>query len=104
MFKLIPSPTAGGLKILLDVISKAIDDHKLLLNTDKTKVVIFRHLLNIGPALVFPMNGQTIEIVNSYKYLGCILSSDSNDSLDIDRCKNVFIIGSSVLRKENFIP
>ena len=24
------------------------------------------------------------------KYLGCILSSDSNDSLDIDRFKNVF--------------
>ena len=38
------------------------------------------------------MNGRPIEIVNSYKYLGCIniLSSDSNDSLDIDRCKNVF--------------
>ena len=85
------APTAGGLKILLDVISKTIDDHKLLFNTDKIKVVIFRpRCRSICPALVFLMNGQPIEIANSFKYLGCILSSDSNDSLDIDRCKNVF--------------
>ena len=80
------APIAGGLKILLDVISIAADDHKLLLNNDKTKIVIFRpRCRNICPALVFLMNGRPIEIVNSYKYLGCILSSDSNDSLDIDQ-------------------
>ena len=48
------------------------------------------------------MNGLPIEIVKSYIFLGCILSFDSNDSLDFDWWK-IFLICNLVIRIDNFI-
>ena len=37
------SPSAGGLRILLNVINGCINDHKLLINVNKTKVMVYRN-------------------------------------------------------------
>ena len=35
-------------------------------------------------------NGTRLNVLNSVKYLGCVLTSDLNDSFDIDRCNVSF--------------
>ena len=48
-----------------------------------------KHLHNFSFSNEWTAN-RDCKFVNSYKYLDCILSSDSNDSSYIVRCKNVF--------------
>ena len=78
------SPSAGGLRILLNVINDCINDHKLLINVIKTKVMVFRNKRKyVFNDLSFYLNGTILENVSSFKYLGCILNFDLDDSLDI---------------------
>ena len=78
------SPSAGGLRILLNVINDCINDHKLLINVNKTKVMIFRNKRKyFCNDLSFYLNGTILENVSSFKYLGCILNFDLDGSLDI---------------------
>ena len=38
------SPSAGGLRILLNVINDCINYHKLLINVNKKKVIVYRNI------------------------------------------------------------
>ena len=78
------SPSASGLRILLNVINDCINDHKLLINVNKTKVMVFRNKRKyVFNDLSFYLNGTILENVSSFKYLVCILNFDLDDSLDI---------------------
>ena len=78
------SPSAGGLRILLNVINDCINDHKLLINVNKTKVMVFRNKRKyVFNDFSFYLNETILENVCSFKYLGCILNFDLDDSLDI---------------------
>ena len=78
------SPSAGGLRILLNVINDCINDHKLLINVIKTKVMVFKNKRKyVFNDLSFYLNGTILENVSSFKYLGYILNFDLDDSLDI---------------------
>ena len=78
------SPSAGGLRILLNVINDSINDHKLLINVNKTKVMVFRNKRKyVFNDFSFYLNETILENVCSFKYLGCILNFDLDDSLDI---------------------
>ena len=64
------SPSAGGLRILLNVINDCINDHKLLINVIKTKVMVFRNKRKyVFKDLSFYLNGTILENVSSFKYL-----------------------------------
>ena len=81
---MIMSPPAGGPRILLNVINDCINDHKLLINVNKTKFMVFRNKRKyVFNDLSFYLNGTILENVSSFKYLGCILNFDLDDSLDI---------------------
>ena len=71
-------PTAGGLQQLLDRIVILVEQNDLLINADKTKIMVFRP------------GGKHIEVVYTYKYLGCVLSSDLCNVKDMERCRAAF--------------
>ena len=81
------APTASGLQPLLENASSLITDSDLVLKPRKTKTMVFRpKYLRINDHLTFSFFNDPIEVVDSFKYLGCTLSSKFNDFLDIDRC------------------
>ncbi|MCG8044774.1 MAG: reverse transcriptase domain-containing protein, partial [Candidatus Thiodiazotropha endolucinida] len=69
------SMSSEGLQKGLDVLSEYCNRWKLTVNTDKTKVMIFRKGGNLARNLVFSFQDSTIEIVNKFVYLGITFST-----------------------------
>ena len=69
------SPTSSGLQRLLNVTSRLLDEG-LVLNVQKTNIVVFNQKSRQPVNLRFYYDGHIISIVDSFKYLGCILSGD----------------------------
>ena len=84
------SPNSSGLQRLLNVTSRLLDEEGLVLNVQKTNIVVFNQKSRQPANLRFYYDGHIINIVDSFKYLGCILSRDLTDVLDIDRCNKAF--------------
>ena len=69
--------TAEGLQKALDSFAKYCKKWHLTINTDKTKVLIFtRKKRQINT--IFKLNGQALETVDHYNYLGIIFAKNSN--------------------------
>ena len=85
------SPSVKSLQLLIDKMHELLDGHNLKINVGKTAVIIFgkNRALTSGNVSLF-FNGTRLNVLNSVKYLGCVLTSDLNDSLDIDRCNVSF--------------
>ena len=74
----------------------------IVLNVQKTNIVVFNQKSRQPANLRFYYDGHIISIVDSFKYLGCILSGDLTDVLDIDRCNKAFNKSAGfLLRKFN---
>ena len=83
-------PTADGLQSILNDVGNRIADLGLVINVRKTVCMVFRPKPLLSDHLNFTLNDKRMAIVNSVKYLGCILTSDFNDMCDIDRCFKSF--------------
>ena len=70
------STTIEGLQIGLNNLSKYCAKWGLTVNIPKTKIVIFKKSGIISSEEKWSFQGQFIEIVSSFKYLGCVLSSN----------------------------
>jgi hypothetical protein len=69
------SETMEGLQNLLNSLELYCKKWKLYVNIDKTKIVVFRKGGTLSCNLRFTFAGQEIEIVNTFNYLGIVLSS-----------------------------
>ena len=69
------SSTPVGLQNQLDNLAAASDRLGLKANLDKTKVMIYRKGGHVSKAERWFYKGEVLEIVNSYKYLGFILTT-----------------------------
>lgn len=69
------SETAEGLQNHLNTLQRYCDRWKLKVNVDKTKVMVFRKGGQLRQTDVFTFNGINIEVVESYNYLGFVMSS-----------------------------
>ena len=64
------SPTSSGLRELLQIFARKINEHELVINFKKAKVMMFGRQdgSNLG------MKDQNIVVVHQYKYLGTVIS------------------------------
>lgn len=68
------SETAEGLQNGFDILVEYCERWKLKVNVEKTKVMVFRKAGMLPRNLSFKYNGQLIEIVKSFKYLGIVFT------------------------------
>ena len=68
----------------LNIYNKYCKENSLNINEDKTKIMIFGKK---EKNLIFVLNGQNIEIVSKFKYLGIIFSSNGSFSEHRKYCK-----------------
>ena len=59
----------------LDLLSDNCKRWKLKINVSKTKVMVFRKGGMVSRNLMFYYNGEALEIVNKFKYLGIVYTS-----------------------------
>ena len=83
------SHSARGLQTLLDSINFSLSEHELIVNADKTAVMVFSRG-KYSNLLKFYLADTVLNIVEDYKYLGVNLKSNLNEGSDMERCVNSF--------------
>jgi len=72
-----------GLVVVVVVV--IVEKWRLKINRDKSKVVVFDGRTNSDvSSLNFVLDGQNVEVKNSYKYLGIIFNQDLKWSSNIE--------------------
>ena len=83
-------PSATGLRKLLLKFETLSNAHDLVININKTKIMIFDKTRKNQRDIKFELNGRKLDMVNNYKYLGTFLSSDLRLNEDIKRLQASF--------------
>ena len=100
------APTANALRILINLTNMYASKLNLSFNYEKTKVMIFhphgfKAEYNLKDSFV--INGHSLEVVKSIKYLGYLISDNMNYTEDLNRVKSKFYAEYNVvLRNFNF--
>ena len=94
-------PSSRGLNELIRCCEIFGIEHDIMFNVNKCAVMKFRSdtmpRFNIPD---FKLNGEVINVVDEFKYLGHILLSNMKDDKDIERQrKSLYMQGNSLLRK-----
>ena len=100
------APSAQALSLLVDMAYNEASKLCLEFNLEKTKIMRF-HSYNRNAdhpvARLFKVNGHSVEIVKSFKYLGFIISDNLSNNDDMTRAKKKFYIEfNMILRKFRF--
>ena len=66
--------TEDDLHLLIDILHQWSDEKKMKVNLGKTKVVLFRSTSTKKTKSLFKFGSENIEIVDSYTYLGILLT------------------------------
>jgi hypothetical protein len=78
--------TAEDLQLMLDKLELFCDLWRLLVNIQKTEVVVFRPAKSlVSDDVVFLFRGRALNKVDSFKYLGIVFKSDGSMVLAIER-------------------
>ena len=78
------SDTPMGLQNQLDVLSSACKDLFLGINTDKTKIMVFRKGGFWGSHEKWNLEGKNLEVVNEYTYFGYTFASKMSVAKVVD--------------------
>jgi len=78
------STTPAGLQNQINNLEKASDALGLVVNLSKTKVMVFRKGGHLAKSEKWFYKGQALEIVNSYKYLGFMLTTKLSFELALE--------------------
>ena len=78
------SDTPRGLQKQLDVLNAACKDLFLNINTDKTKIMVFRKGGFWGKNEKWNLDGNNLEVVNEYTYLGYTFTTKMSMTKGVD--------------------
>ena len=85
------APSAAALQELLDTLSSHLDELGLKINVEKCAYLIFRKNAAQQIATNVIIKGKSMEKVETFKYLGVILSTDNSISADTGRALTAFL-------------
>ena len=75
------SETIEGLQNALNYMSTYCDKWRLTLNSEKTKIVIFRKGSRVSKKEKWVYKGNALEVVNCFKYLGIVLACGGSNHI-----------------------
>ncbi|XP_026733952.1 uncharacterized protein LOC113498213 [Trichoplusia ni] len=93
-------PTANAIRELLDYCTKYAASHGLLYNSKKSVFMIFKGVskkISLEP--VITLNGQVIQKVTQFKYLGHCVTDDLGDHADIERERRALAVRANMLAR-----
>ncbi|XP_045764957.1 uncharacterized protein LOC123867125 [Maniola jurtina] len=93
------SPSINGLRKLLSICDQFAKEHGLKYNVAKTEMLIFK--AGKGPETVPPvfLNGSSVRVVKSFKYLGHILTNDIKDDKDMERERRALSVRANMIAR-----
>ena len=94
------APSPKGLQNMLNICEEYAHSHDIIYNERKSvsmliqsKKVKFVKMPNLL------LNGQSLKFVDSYRYLGCVISNTLSDNLDVDRQRRVLYASANKLKR-----
>jgi hypothetical protein len=95
------APSASGLRKLLQICELYAKQHDVIYNAKKTVCMVVRpKRLQDLRSLDITLDKKVLRYVNTYKYLGVMITSNMNDDIDIMRqVRSVYARAHSLLRK-----
>ncbi|XP_048480375.1 uncharacterized protein LOC125489232 [Plutella xylostella] len=93
------SPSIEGLRRLLDTCARYAEAHGLKYNEKKTEMMVFRS--GKGPERVLPLflRGAPVRVVETFRYLGHVLTSDLRDDADLERERRALAVRCNMLAR-----
>jgi exonuclease III len=93
------SPSITGLRMLISICERYAALHGLKYNVKKSEIMIFKY--GRGPEVVPPvrLNGTELKNVNSFRYLGHILTDKLKDDDDLERQRRAIAMRSNMLAR-----
>ena len=82
------SDTARGLQNQIDILNTACKKLSLNVNKDKTKIMVFRKGGFLGKNDNWTMDGDILEVVNEYNYLGFVFTT----KMSIQKCVDALAV------------
>ena len=103
------SSTREGLQIGLNNLYSYCTKWGITVNTEKTKIVVFRKGGKLAKEDKWSFNGKNIEVVNIFKYLGCFLSAQCNFKKHIENAiesarKGLFLLKQYISTNPEILP
>jgi exonuclease III len=94
------APAVGALEQLLSLCEAYADSHGLVYNVAKSEVMVFK-AGKIKPCRVprIMLNGVPLKVVERFKYLGHIITSNLNDDQDIERERRALAVRGNMLAR-----
>ncbi|XP_063361861.1 uncharacterized protein LOC134650858 [Cydia amplana] len=94
------SPSVGGLRTLINICESYALKHNLKYNVSKSEYMVFKAGTKC-PSHVPPirLNGEQLTRVNSFKYLGHLVTDDLRDDSDIERERRALAIRANMIAR-----
>ena len=97
----IVAPCVNALQLLLNICMKYADTHDITYNIKKSVCMYMKSSkfnLRVVPRIY--LNGNVLQYVNTYKYLGCIISNDLKDDNDIKKTiRGIYARSNMLIRR-----
>ena len=91
------APSAQALRRLLKTCEEYAKDYSIIYNTDKTKCMICWPKSSVGEP-VFALQGVSLELVQNFKYLGVIISTNMTDDAELTKkTRGIYASGNSMI-------
>lgn len=94
------SPSISGLRQLIKICDSYAEVHGLKYNSIKSQLMVFKAYKR-QPRHVPPvyLNGVALSVVQSFKYLGHIVTSELDDNSDIERERRALAVRSNMIAR-----
>ncbi|XP_073952930.1 uncharacterized protein [Choristoneura fumiferana] len=94
------SASVCGLNKLIRICERYATDHGLVYNVNKTECMVFRgkskYPLTVPP---IKLNGLPLRMVNQFKYLGHLVTSDLKDDADVERERRALSVRANMIAR-----
>ena len=85
------APSTQALQSILNLLYAKLKNIGLSVNIEKCKYIVFKKHKSININSTVSLEGEVVERVSEYKYLGIILSEDNSINKDINRATESFL-------------
>lgn len=93
------SASVCGLSRLIGICEKYAKEHGLLYNVSKSECMVFRAKRCPDYLAAIKLNGVLLKKVDTFKYLGHILTSDLKDGADIERERRALSVRANMIAR-----
>lgn len=95
------SPSPNGLRRMLAICDQYALQHDIIFNTKKSLCMMIQsHKVKFNSSPSMYINGKELNYVDTFRYLGYIISNDLSDGSDLDRQRRALYVSANRIKRQ----